>query len=194
MHKPFAILLPVFLQVLHAQPNFLDSLRHVLTTPPGVQLEFEIHQIMQGDAWSANGTIEIISADKYLAEIGDQQIKVEGTFVQTWNKASSQLIKDTLYQGNVNIVSLLNQHADNLKILNQHSAKGEIKISFSVPDMDATGSIQMHKTTFHPQKVILFNGPEAKTEMNVFKVNRISKPSKFDSFAPIVKDVIDLRE
>lgn len=194
MQKIIAILFAVLLQSLYAQPNYLDSLRNTLTTPPGVELKFEIHQTMQGETWAGSGTIEIIGSNRYLAVIGDQEIKVDGTFVQTWNKSTAQLIKDTLYQGNVNIISLLNDSSANLTVLNQDVKNGEVHISFSVPDMDAKGTIQINEHTFSPKSLTLYNGPEAKTEMTILSTKQIGKNSKFHSFSPQVKDTIDLRE
>ncbi len=151
-------------------------------------------QTMQGESWTGTGEIEIIGANRYLASIGDQEIKVEGNYVQTWNKSSSQLIKDTLYQGNVNIISLLNDDGNNLKIMDQMIENSQITISFSVPELDASGTIVMDEESFLPQKIVLDNGPETKTVMNIVKTKSIGLESKFHFFNPDVKDTIDLRE
>ena len=194
MSKPFSILLLILTFSLSAQPSYIDSLRTALTHPPGVELSFEMIQTMQGESWTGTGEIEIIGANRYLASIGDQEIKVEGNYVQTWNKSSSQLIKDTLYQGNVNIISLLNDDGNNLKIMDQMIENSQITISFSVPELDASGTIVMDEESFLPQKIVLDNGPETKTVMNIVKTKSIGLESKFHFFNPDVKDTIDLRE
>jgi len=194
LSKPFSILPLILTFSLSAQPSYIDSLRKALTDPPGVELTFEMYQTMQGETWTGSGEIEIVGTNRYLASIGDQEIKVEGNDVQTWNKTSSQLIKDTLYQGNVNIISLLNDDGNVLKILDQMIENSQIIIRFSVPEMDARGTIIMNEISFLPIKIILVNGPETQTVMSIVKTQSIGLRSKFHSFNPDAKETIDLRE
>jgi hypothetical protein len=190
----FSILPFIFVFSLGAKPSYIDSLRKALTDPPGVELSFTVDQTMQGETWLGNGTIEIIGKNRYFASIGDQEIKVEGRDVQTWNKSSSQLIKDTLYEGNVNIISLLNEDGNKIIIMNQILKQNHIVIEFTVPEMETSGTIRMSDKSFLPTNITLKNGPKIKTVMTILDTKPIGKKSKFHSFNPDVNERIDLRE
>lgn len=181
------------LAVQGSEPDYLDSLRIALTNPPGVEISFSIQQIQFEERWSDSGIVEIAGRENFFIEFGDQAIKMEGKYVSTWNKSTSQLIRDALPDGETNIFQLLTGQQQGIVVNRQSITNNSIILSASI-EQSLSVEIFLTRELYYPQKIVIESDKQSKTVLTVKDIKKLAQNNRFESFNPSVKEVIDLRE
>jgi len=172
----------------------MDSLRTALHRLPGTMMEIRIEQQQYGQDWIEYAEMEIIAPGNYLLDTPEQQIKVLGKDIFTWNKISDQVVIDQVNRGEISILDFLSGDFELMDISKLQKSGKEMEILFDIPDNGISGLLTINLADYLPRKLEFYYSEDDRIILNIQSITTLPALTRFIDFDLEGKEIIDLRE
>ncbi|MCK5330977.1 MAG: hypothetical protein KAK01_06200 [Candidatus Marinimicrobia bacterium] len=172
----------------------MDSLRTALHRPPGTMMEIRIEQQQYGQDWIEHAEMEIIAPGNYLLDTPEQQVKVLGQDIFTWNKVSNQVVIDQVNRDEISILDFLSGDFELMDISKLQKSGKEMEILFNIPDNGISGLLTINLADYLPRKLEFYYSEDDRIILNIQSITTLPALTRFIDFDLEGKEIIDLRE
>ena len=172
----------------------MDSLRTALHKLPGTMMEIRIEHQQYGQDWIEHAEMEIIAPGNYLLDTPEQQIKVLGKDIFTWNKVSDQVVIDQVNRDDISILDFLSGDFELIDINKLKKSGKEMEVLFNIPDNGISGLLTINLADYLPRKLEFHYSEDDRIILNIQSITTLPALTRFIDFDLEGKEIIDLRE